>query len=78
MPDFLVVKDFLIFSLSKVKMRDMNNFWKETFLKDPDESLDLLKQHNTVNEMFSEFQSKCVEIFKIFKKRKTERETMDQ
>ena len=64
MPSFVIVKDILKKKRSnKVKIRDMKNFFKETFSKDLDErkSLDLLKR-NSVDEMFKEFQNKFVEI----------------
>ena len=64
MPSFVIVKDILKKKrINKVKIRDMKNFFKETFSKDLDErkSLDLLKR-NSVDEMFKEFQNKCVEI----------------
>ena len=64
MPSFVIVKDILKKKrINKVKIRDMKNFFKETFSKDLDErkSLDLLKR-NSVDEMFKEFQNKFVEI----------------
>ena len=62
MPSFVIVKDILKKKrINKVKIRDMKNFFKETFSKDLDErkSLDLLKR-NSVDEMFKEFQNKFV------------------
>ena len=64
MPNFVIVKDILEKKRNKkVKIRDMKNFRKETFLKDLDEikTSDLLK-HNSVDELFNEFQNKFVEI----------------
>ena len=64
MPNFVIVKDILEKKRNKqVKIRDMKNFCKETFLKDLDEikTPDLLK-HNSVDEMINEFQNKFVEI----------------
>ena len=64
MPNFVIVKDILEKKRNKkVKIRDMKNFRKETFLKDLDEikTPDLLK-HNSVDELFNEFQNEFVEI----------------
>ena len=64
MPSFVIVKDiFKKKRINKVKIRDMKNFFKETFSKDLDErkSLHLLKG-NSVDEMFKEFENKFVEI----------------
>ena len=64
MPSFVIVKDILKKKrINKVKIRDMKNFFKETFSKDLDErkSLDLVKR-NSVDEMFKEFENKFVEI----------------
>ena len=64
MPNFVIVKDTLEKKRNKkVKIRDTKNICKETFLKDLDEikTPDLLK-HNSVDEMFNEFQNKFVEI----------------
>ena len=54
MANFVIVKDILHKKRNKVKIKDMKNFCKETFLKDLDEikSLNLLK-HNSVSEMFN-------------------------
>ena len=64
MPNFVIVKDTLEKKRNKqVKIRDTKNFCKETFLKDLDEIKipDLLK-HNSVDEMFNEFQNKFADI----------------
>ena len=64
MPNFVIVKDSLEKKRTKkVKIRNMKTFCKETFLKNLEEikSLDLLK-HNSVDEMFNEFQNEFVEI----------------
>ena len=64
MPTFVIVKDILEKKRNKkIKIRDMKNFCKETFLKDLDEikTPDLLK-HNSVDEMFNEFQNEFEEI----------------
>ena len=64
MPNFVIVKDILEKKRNKkVKIRDMKNFCKDTFLKDLDEikTSDLLK-HNSVDELFNKFQNKFLEI----------------
>ena len=64
MPNFVIVKDILEKKRNKkVKIRDMKNTCKDTFLKDLDEikTSDLLK-HNSVDELFNKFQNKFLEI----------------
>ena len=86
MPNFVFVKDIFEKKISKkINIRDKKNFYKKTLLKDLDEikSLDLLK-HNSVDEMFNQFQNKFVEIVDknapyktISKREKVEEENMD-